>query len=213
MDEVITAAIAERRRKPKDDAITSLVKYRANGVAFTEEELHGLVKMLLFGGLDTTMAAASNAFLYLSQHPDDRQRLIDEPQLIPAAVEELLRHEAPVHAFARNVMADTEIGGKCIQKGERVYMSWAAANRDPDQFEDPDSVQFDRKPNPHLTFGIGAHHCLGAFLARVEMRIILEEVFRRIPDFKIDTTRVRHPQTVTIIWGRTTLPATFTPST
>ena len=107
MDEVITATIAERRRKPKDDAITSLVKYRASGVAFTEEELHGLVKMLLFGGLDTTMAAASNAFLYLSQHPDDRQRLIDEPQLIPAAVEELLRHEAPVHAFARNVMADT----------------------------------------------------------------------------------------------------------
>ena len=92
MDEVITAAIVERRRKPKDDAITSLVKYRASGVAFTEEELHGLVKMLLFAGLDTTMAAASNAFLYLSQHPDDRQRLIDAPQLIPAAVEELLRY-------------------------------------------------------------------------------------------------------------------------
>lgn len=212
LDEVITSTIRKRRRHPKNDAITSLVNYKAGGAVFSDDELHGLVKMLLFAGLDTTMAAVSNALLYLSEHLDDRQRLIDEPKLIPTAVEELLRYEAPVHAFARNVTADTEIGGKCIRKGEKVYMSWAAANRDPDQFDSPDAVQFDRKPNPHLTFGIGAHHCLGALLARVEMRIMLEEVLQRIPDFKIDTERVRHPQTVTIIWGRTSLPATFTPS-
>ncbi len=211
MDDWITEAIAVRRSKPADDAISRLVEYEKDGVAFTDTELHGLVKMLLFGGLDTTMAATSNALLYLSTHPRHRQRLIDEPALIPGAVEELLRYEAPVHAFARNVTIDTEIGGQPIRAGEKVYMLWASANRDPEQFEQADTVDFTRRPNPHLTFGIGAHRCLGALLARLEMQIMLEEVLRRLPDFEIDAEAVRHPTTVTIIWGRTALPATFTP--
>ena len=212
MDERITLAIDSRRDTPRDDAISNLITYQKDGVRFSENELHGLVKMLLFGGLDTTMAAASNALLYLSEHQDLRQRLIDDPALIPKAVDEFLRFEAPVHAFARNVMADTEIGGQSIRAGERVYMLWASANRDPDQFEDPDEVNFDRKPNRHLTFGIGAHRCLGAQLARIELQIMLEEILRRIPDFHIDLDQVRHPSSVTIIWGRTSLPATFTPA-
>jgi cytochrome P450 len=212
MDERITAAIADRRAAPRDDAISDLVAYEKNGVRFSDKELHGLVKMLLFGGLDTTMAAASNVLLYLSEHPELRQRLIDDPGLIPKAVDEFLRFEAPVHAFSRNVMKDTEIGGQTIRAGERVYMLWASANRDPDQFENPDEVDFERKPNRHLTFGIGAHRCLGAQLARMELRIMLEEVLRRIPDFKVDLKSVRQPTSVTIIWGRTSLPATFTPA-
>ena len=212
LDKRIETAIEERRRNPSDDAITHLVEYEKDGVVFSGEELHGLVKMLLFGGLDTTMAATSNVLLYLSEHHHQRQRLIDEPSLIPSAVDEFLRFEAPVHAFARNVTVDTEIGGQRVLAGERVYMLWASANRDADQFENPDEVIYDRRPNRHLTFGIGAHRCLGALLARLELQIILEEVLRRIPDFKIDLDRVRHPSTVTIIWGRTSLPTTFTPT-
>ena len=117
-----------------------------------------------------------------------------------------------LHAFSRNVKADIEIGGQTIRAGERVYMLWASANRDPDKFENPDEVDFDRKPNRHLTFGIGAHRCLGAQLARLELRIMLEEILRRIPDFRVDLKNVRQPTSVTIIWGRTSLPATFSPT-
>jgi len=212
MDERISAAIEERRAAPRDDAISDLITYEKNGVYFSDKELHGLVKMLLFGGLDTTMAAASNALLYLSEHPELKQQLIDDPALIPKAVDEFLRFEAPVHAFSRNVTVDTEIGGQKICAGERVYMLWASANRDPDQFENPDAVDFERKQNRHLTFGIGAHRCLGAALARMELQIMLEEILRRLPDFEIDTDEVRHPTSVTIIWGRTSLPATFAPA-
>lgn len=213
MDDWISDAITARKRRPCDDAISRLVRYERHGRGFSDLELHGLVKMLLFGGLDTTTAATSNALLYLSMNPQQRQRLIDQPALIPGAVEELLRFEAPVHAFARNVTTDTEVGGQTICAGEKVYMLWASANRDPARFENPDTVDFERAPNPHLTFGIGAHRCLGAQLARLEMRILLEEILRRLPDFEIDLAHVRHPQTVTIIWGRTALPATFTPGT
>jgi cytochrome P450 len=211
MDERITGAIAARRIKPRDDAITRLIEYEKDGVAFTDKELHGLVKMLLFGGLDTTMAAASNALLYLSEHHEQRRRLIEEPALIPGAIDELLRYEAPVHAFARTVTADTEVGGQRVRAGEKVYMLWASANRDPERFDKPDEVDFDRQSNEHLTFGIGAHRCLGALLARLELQVIIEEVLRHIPDFKIDLCKVKHPTTVTIIWGRTSLPTTFTP--
>jgi len=213
IDGRIEMAIGERRRQPRDDAITRLVEYEQGGVAFTDRELHGLVKMLVFGGLDTTMASMSNALLYLAEYPQQRQRLIDTPALIPGAIEELLRYEAPVHAFARNVTTDTIVGDQPVQAGEKVYMLWASANRDPEQFERPDDVDFERRPNRHLTFGIGGHRCLGAPLARLEMKIMLEEVLRRLPDFRIDPESVRHPVTVTIIWGRTSLPAIFTPST
>jgi len=211
MDGRVSAAIGARRGEPRDDAISRLVSYERDGIGFTDKELHGLVKMLLFGGLDTTMAATSNALWYLSEHDRQRQQLIDDPELIPAAVDELLRYEAPVHAFARQVTSDTQVGGRPIRAGDRVYMLWASANRDPERFDNPDSVDFERPDNPHLTFGIGAHRCLGAQLARVEMQIILEQVLRRLPDFKIDPDGVRQPTTVTVIWGRTALPAIFTP--
>lgn len=209
IDERITAAIKQRQREARDDAIGRLVAYEKSGVSLTDKELHGLTKMLLFGGLDTTMAAMSNALLYLSEHPEQRQLLIDDAELIPGAVEEFLRIEAPVHAFSRNVTTDTELGGQKICAGERVYMLWASANRDEDHFDDPEAVRFDRRPNRHLTFGTGAHRCLGSFLARLELKVMLEELLLRIPDFHIDADNVRHPSSVTIIWGRTALPATF----
>jgi cytochrome P450 len=211
MDERITQAIEQRRAAPRDDAISELIAYTRDGVRFSSSELHGLVKMLIFGGLDTTMAAASNALLYLSEHPEVKQQLVQEPGRIANAVDEFLRYEAPVHAFARNVRVDTEIGGQKIAAGERVYMLWASANRDPDRFENPDDVDFDRQNNRHLTFGTGVHRCLGAQLARMELKIMLEEILRRLPDFEIAYDKVRHPGSVTIIWGRTVLPATFTP--
>jgi len=211
IDSRIEDAIDARFVNPQADAITELTQYEKDGVRFSSKELHGLVKMLLFGGLDTTMAAASNALLYLSENPTQRQRLIDDPGLLPSAIDEFLRYEAPVHAFSRTVTTDVSIGDQKVRAGERVYLLWASANRDPDEFENPDEVVFDRRPNRHLTFGIGAHRCLGAPLARLELKIMLEEILRRIPDFKIDAAKVKHPETVTVIWGRSTLPTSFTP--
>ena len=155
LDERVREAIAERREQPQEDAISHLIQYRKNGNAFSDLELHGLVKMLLFGGLDTTMAAMSNALLFLSEHPTHKLQLIDDKARIPAAVDEFLRFEAPVHAFSRTATKDTEIGGQTIRAGEQVYMLWASANRDASKFDLPDVVDFSRKPNRHLTFGVG----------------------------------------------------------
>jgi len=212
IDQRIEAAIDARIKNPKDDAITDLIQYEKSGARFSRKELHGLVKMLLFGGLDTTMAAMSNALFYLSENPEARQQLIDNPKRIPGAVDEFLRFEAPVHAFSRTVTKNVCIGEQNVRAGDRVYLLWASANRDPDEFENPDQVVFDRQPNRHLTFGVGAHRCLGAALARLELKIMLEELLRRIPDFEIDSAKVKHPETVTVIWGRSSLPARFTPS-
>jgi cytochrome P450 family 142 subfamily A polypeptide 1 len=117
----------------------------------------------------------------LIENPEVRQQLIDDPTRIPTAVEELLRLVSPVHSFGRTAVRDTELRGKKIEKGQVVYMLYPSANRDADEFEDPDTLEIDRNPH-HLAFGIGNHFCMGANLARMELRVALEEVLRRLPD-------------------------------
>jgi cytochrome P450 len=175
------------------------------------QEAEDLAVMVLIGGVDTTMASLSTAFLRLHRDHATRQRLIDDPSLIPAATEEFLRIDPPVQGFARSVMADAVVGGQPMAAGETLFMLWGSANRDPDAFPDPDRLDIDRAPNRHLTFGIGGHRCLGATLARLEMRIVLEEVLKRLPDFSIDEAAVEYPDTIGIVNGIVREPATFTP--
>ncbi|MDE0669388.1 MAG: cytochrome P450 [bacterium] len=209
--ERFAAEAAARAVAPRDDMVTHLLGLEADGT-LSRDEVVDLLMMVTIGGFDTTMAAIGSALLYLERHPDERRRLAAEPALLPAAVDEFLRFEAPVQGFARTVTRDIEIGGCPIPAGETVFLLWGSANRDPEAFERPDDVLLDRRPNRHLTFGVGGHRCLGAHLARVEMRVVLAEALRRLGDYTIDAEGVRWPASVGILYGRAHIPATFTPA-
>ena len=209
--ERFAAEVAERATDPRDDMITHLLGLEAEGI-LSRTEVVDLLMMVTIGGFDTTMAAIGSALLYLDQHPDERRRLAADPGLLPPAVDEFLRFEAPVQGFARTVTRDIEIGGCPIAAGETVFLLWGSANRDPEAFDRADEMVLDRHPNRHLTFGVGGHRCLGAHLARVEMRVVLEEALRRLGDYSIVGEEVRWPQSVGILYGRANIPATFAPA-
>jgi cytochrome P450 len=166
------------------------------------------LRLLLVAGTDTTWSAIGSAIWHLATVPADRQRLVDEPELIPTAIEELLRAYAPV-TMARQIVDDVAVGGCPMKRGEMVLLSFPAANRDPDKFVDADKVVIDRRENPHVAFGLGIHRCIGSNLARMEMRIAVEEWLRRMPDFRLDPSRtltwsqgtVRGPRQLPIVFG------------
>lgn len=199
-----------RRQSPRGDLLTALVDAERAGT-IDAQEAEDLALMVLIGGVDTTMAALSSAFLRLHRDPAARAGLIEDPTRIPSAVEELLRIDPPVQGFARTVTRDCVVGGQPMAAGETLFMLWGSANRDEAAFPEPDTLRLDRQPNRHLTFGIGGHRCLGATLARLEMRVVLEEVLRRLPDFVIDDAGIEYPETVGIVYGIVREPATFTP--
>ena len=206
--ERFAAEVAERVTEPRDDMATHLLGLEADGT-LSREEIVDLLMMVTIGGFDTTMAAIGSALLYLERHPGERRRLAADPDLLPAAVDEFLRFEAPVQGFARTVTRDIRIGDCPIAAGETVFLLWGSANRDPDAFDRPDEMVLDRRPNRHLTFGVGGHRCLGSHLARVEMRVVLAEALRRLGDYTVLHDEVRWPQSVGILYGRAHIPATF----
>lgn len=207
----IREVLEERRREPRDDGITSIANAEVEGRRLTDDDIVDTVALILIGGLDTTTSAIGNALIYLSDNPEARRRLIEEPELMPTAVEEFLRYQAPVQGLARTVTRDTELGDEELREGDRVLMLWASANRDEEEFEDPDQVRLDRHPNRHLTFGVGVHRCLGSNLARAEFRIALEEVLARIPDYEIDHEGIVRGHDVGVVYGYTRIPARFEP--
>ncbi len=209
--ERFAAEAAERAVAPRDDMITHLLGLEADG-KLSRDEVVDLLMMVTIGGFDTTMAAIGSALLYLERYPEERRRLAAAPALLPTAVDEFLRFEAPVQGFARTVTRDIEIGGCPIAAGETVFLLWGSANRDPEAFERPAEMVLDRQPNRHLTFGVGGHRCLGSHLARVEMRVVLAEALRRLGDYTVLHDEVRWPQSVGILYGRAHIPARFAPS-
>jgi hypothetical protein len=182
-----------------DDLITVLLNSEIEGERLGRPELLGALVLILVAGLDTTWAALGSSLIHLARHPDDRRKLLEQPELIPTAVEELLRFYAPV-ALARVTTRPTTLGGTEIDEDEMVLLSWPSANRDPEAFADPDRVVLDRSPNPHLAFGRGHHRCLGSALARMELRIALEEWLRAYPDYELVA-----PEAITYttghVWG------------
>jgi len=174
----------------------------------TDDELSNMLFLLLIAGLHTTQGSLAWSLLHLASHPDQRRRLIDDPSLIPGAVEEMLRIEAAV-APGRKVITDTSLAGTPLSAGDTVLLVLAGANADRCEFDRPDEVRIDRSPNRHLSFGSGPHRCLGSHLARVELRIALEELHRRIPDYAVDADGlVQHPSQVR---GVVRMPVTFSP--
>lgn len=185
------ALLMERQVSPGDDLVSYLATAHLDGQPLSRKHQLGSCFLILLAGADTTWSAIGASLWHLATHPQDRARLIAEPELLGRAVEELLRAYAPV-TVARIAKEGVELHGHSIEAGERIILPLAAANRDPKQFVEPDVVKIDRTPNLHLTFGAGRHRCLGAGLATLELRVGLEEWLRVIPDFSlIDPENIR----------------------
>ena len=173
---------AERRHAPRDDLISALVSVEDEGRMLTDTELLSLTILILGAGHETTTNLIGNAVLALLRNPAERRRLQDDPGLIGSAVEEFLRYDSPVQATDRVATVDCELAGHPIPRGAAVVLLLGAANRDPARFADPDRLDLRRRDNRHLSFGHGAHFCLGAALARVEAQITVSTLLRRFPD-------------------------------
>jgi cytochrome P450 len=201
--------VADRKRNPRDDMITALVQSQVDGQPVTDDHVIGTCNLLLVAGIDTTWSSIGSALWHLGQYPDDRRRLADEPELIPTAVEELLRAYSPV-TMARVVTEDFTYAGHEMKAGDRVLMNFPAANRDPEVFDRPDEVIIDRQHNRHIAFGAGIHRCAGSNLARLEMNVALEEWLAAIPEYEL-----AEPRAVTWAGGQVrgprSLPVAFPP--
>jgi cytochrome P450 len=172
-----------------DGIIPFLRRRQAEDASLTDETVLGMAFLMLIAGIDTTWSALGTSLWHLAERPDDRRMLAGSPELIPAAVEELLRVYAPV-TIGRVVTRDVELGGRLLRAGERVVLPWAAANRDPSRHEAADDVRLGEDKVRHVAFGVGIHRCLGAGLAQMELRVSLEEWLSRIPEFELDTDEV-----------------------
>jgi hypothetical protein len=210
MTEYFTAQIERRRQHPTDDLISTLMNARdKDGQPLSDKHVLGSLRLLLIAGIDTTWSAIGASLWHLAKTPADRERLIGEPELMPVAIEELLRAYSPV-TMAREVMKETVIGGCPMKPGNMVLLSFPAANRDPAVFPDADKVVIDRKENRHAAFGLGIHRCVGSNLARMEMTVAIEEWLKRIPDFRLDPAgrvtwsegTVRGPRQLPMLFGK-----------
>lgn len=176
---------AQRRRDPQDDFISHLVQAEHGA---DDPTLANMMFILTYAGHDSTALGLSNTLLYLAEHPEVQEQLIERPRLVVTAVDEILRYETPLHWFPRNLTRDAAIAGQDMKAGDRVILLFASANRDPEEFDRADEVVIDRRPNRHVAFGAGIHTCPGMALARAEIRIAVETVLRRIPGFRVDGT-------------------------
>jgi len=201
--------IEERRGGDGDDLISVLLRSEVEGEPVPDGHILGTAALTLIAGVDTTWSAIGSALWHLATNPDDRRRLVAEPELMPTAIEELLRAYAPV-TMGRLVMEDVEYNGCPMKAGERVLLSFPAANRDPKMFDEPDKVIIDREQNRHVAFGVGIHRCAGSNLARMELRVAVEEWLARIPEFDIEPGaevtwaggQVRGPRNVPVVFPR-----------
>jgi len=199
----VNEIIEDRRQQPRDDLVSVLTgakdegilgeleaaeielrdSYDAEHARLVNDELVKLLVILLVAGNETTRNAISGGMQLLIENPDERRKLLEDPSKIPAACEEMVRLVSPVHSFGRTVMRDTELRGRKLRAGEQVLLLYPSANRDAAVFEDPDAFRVDRHPT-HVGFGVGSHFCLGANLARMEMRVAFAELLRRFPDME-----------------------------
>lgn len=213
---IYTNIIAEMQRRRDDgfgaDLLSGIMQGEVDGEPLRDELVIGYTFLMLLGGMDTTSGLTGNALVQLDEHRDLRQRLIDEPGILPKATEEFLRHDTPTQGLARLVTRDCEFKGQHLSPGDRVLLMYAAANRDPRVFENPDVIDFDRSPNRHLAFGAGPHRCLGSNHARVMFQVMISEILRRLPDYAI-TGEIERFRDAGDVYAPRHLHITFTPGT
>jgi hypothetical protein len=182
--EFFVREVERRKTEPGDDLLSDLLHSQFDGAPVEESVVLGVAALVLIAGVDTTWSAIGSSLWHLATHPEDRQRLVSDPSAMPLAVEELLRAYSPV-TMARVVTEDVEFEGCPMKAGDKVLMNFPAANRDPEVFDDADRVMLDRELNRHVAFGSGIHRCAGSNLARMELRVAIEEWLRRIPEFHL----------------------------
>ena len=187
-----STVIEQRRRHPRNDLISALVGAQAENDKFDDEELLGFCILLLVAGNETTTNLIGNGILALALHPDQKNKLCSRPDLMPSAVEEFFRYDSPVQATIRHTIKDTEIGGVKINKGQSVMAMIGAANRDPEQFRNPNKLDIERSDNRHLSLGHGIHYCLGAPLARIEAEIAFRTLLEKVPIIEIEEENMEY---------------------
>lgn len=205
-------SLVEIRQNPRPGIIEALTRVRIDGAPPSDMELLGMLNLLIGGGFDTTTALTAHSLEWLSEHPDERERLSRERDtLMDSATEEFLRFYTPAPGDGRTMAADVEVNGTRFTEGDRLYISWSIANRDPELFSEPNRIILDRKHNRHFGFGLGVHRCIGSNLARVVFKAMVTAVLDRMSDYRCDAGRTVHYDTIGVIQGMRHLPATFTP--
>jgi cytochrome P450 len=200
-----------QKKHPRPGIVSELLQAELNGKPFPEAWIQGVLNLFMFGGLDTTQAVIGSALVHLSRNPEMKRYLRDHPEAIATASEEFLRLYSPQQALFRTVLNPVVVGGVEMKPGDRVMMNWAAANRDPAEFDNPNGFDPLREPNRHLAFGVGSHRCLGSNLARIEIQTCVRQFVTRMPDFQVDESQLRLADDVGTVYGYRNVPITFTP--
>jgi len=202
------ARVAELRAKPSGNLLSALIQAEERGDRLTEDELFANCVLLMIAGHETTTNLIGNGILALLRHPEQKEKLRRDPVIIVSAVEELLRYDSPIQKMGRIALADLQIDGKQIARGDLVCLSFAAGNRDPEQFAAPAQLDVLRKPNRHLAFGQGLHYCVGAALARLEAQIAINTILKRLPKLSLETEDLEWNRNLTLR-GLKSLPVNF----
>jgi cytochrome P450 len=203
----------EIKENPRPGLVNALLQLRIDGEPAPDLEIMGNLGLIIGGGFDTTTALTAHALEWLSDNPDKRELLSRERDtLLNPATEEFLRYFTPAPGDGRTFSEDVQVEGQKFKEGERLWISWAMANRDPSVFDEPNEIILDRKGNRHFSFGIGVHRCVGSNVARTVFKSMLTAVLDRMPDYVCDPEGTEHYETIGVIQGMKQLPATFTPS-
>ena len=210
LDAYFAPLVEERRADPRDDILSGLVQAEEEGDRLDGNETITMLRLLLVAGNETTVNLIGNGMLALLRHPEQLQRLRDDPALIPSAVEELLRYDSPVQLDLRRIVEDCDVNGFPVKRGEDIVMLIGGANRDPEQFTDPDGLDVGRDQGSHISFGRGIHACIGAPLARLETRIAIEVLLERFSSIRLEGPPARFRPSI-VLRGLESLPVAATP--
>ena len=209
MDAYRDVMIEERRKSPLDDLLTRLVEAEVDGQRLSQREILGFFQLLVVAGQETSANLINNAVLCLLEHPEQLERLRAAPELLPSAIEEVLRYRSPLQWMMRTPRHDVEVHGQAIPAGSLVLPMIGSANRDPQQFPDAGRFDIGRDPNPHVAFGHGIHFCLGAALSRMEAHIALSDLLERLQDFELASDQPWEPRQALNVHGPARLPIRF----